>query len=50
VALAAVAAQVMLTDGIASAYRAGRDRIAAAGGVREVVSTPCDGRSATPAV
>ena len=49
-AVAAVAAQVMLTDGIASAYRAGRDRIAATGGVQEVVSTPCDGRSATPAV
>jgi len=49
-AAAAVAAQVMLTDGIASAYRAGRDRIAAVGGVRDVISTPCDGRSATPAV
>jgi NADP-dependent aldehyde dehydrogenase len=49
-ALAAVAAQVMLTDGIASAYRAGRDRIAAVGGVRDVLHTPCDGRSATPAL
>jgi NADP-dependent aldehyde dehydrogenase len=49
-ALAAVAAQVMLTDGIAAAYRAGRDRIAAVGGVRDVLRTPCDGRSATPAL
>ncbi|NBE07596.1 aldehyde dehydrogenase (NADP(+)) [Paragemmobacter ruber] len=49
-AAGAVAAQVMLTDGIAAAYRAGRDRVAAQGGVREVLATPCDGRRATPAI
>lgn len=49
-AAGAVAAQVMLTDGIAAAYRTGRDRVAAQGGVREVLAKPCDGRSATPAI
>ena len=38
----------MLTDGIAAAYRAGRDRIAGAAGVREVLTTVCDRRNATP--
>ena len=47
-ALEAVAPQVMLTDGIAAAYRAGRDRIAGAAGVREVLTTVCDRRNATP--
>ena len=47
-ALEAVALQVMLTDGIAAAYRAGRDRIAGAAGVREVLTTVCDRRNATP--
>ncbi|MGR3518857.1 MAG: aldehyde dehydrogenase (NADP(+)) [Roseovarius sp.] len=41
-------AQVMLTDGIARAYRDGRDRIAAASGVQEVLSSTCDQRNATP--
>lgn len=49
-ALAAVAPQVMLTDGIAAAYRAGRDRIAATAGVREVLASVCDRRNATPYV
>lgn len=47
-ALAAVGPQVMLTDGIAAAYRAGRERIAATSGVREVLTSMCDRRNATP--
>ena len=47
-ALAPIGAQVMLTDGIAAAYRDGRDKIAAAAGVQEVLSTSCDLRNATP--
>ncbi|WFE76825.1 aldehyde dehydrogenase (NADP(+)) [Roseinatronobacter sp. S2] len=47
-ALAGVGAQTMLTDGMAEAYRAGRDRVAASAGVREVLATSCDGRAATP--
>lgn len=41
-------AQTMLTDGIAAAYRAGRDRIAGTAGVREVLTSMCDLRQATP--
>ncbi len=41
-------AQTMLTDGIAAAYRQGRDRVAAAAGVREVLTTRCELRNATP--
>ncbi len=47
-ALAQVGAQVMLTDGISEAYRAGRDRISATTGVREVLTGACDLRNATP--
>lgn len=47
-AVGAVGPQVMLTDGIAAAYRAGRERIAATAGVREVLTTMCDRRNATP--
>ncbi|MXU63916.1 aldehyde dehydrogenase (NADP(+)) [Oceanomicrobium pacificus] len=47
-ALEAVDPQVMLTDGIAAAYRAGRDRIRAEASVREVLTTTCDLRMATP--
>ncbi|WP_150525704.1 aldehyde dehydrogenase (NADP(+)) [Roseibium sediminis] len=47
-ALSQVAAQVMLTDGIAAGYRAGRDKIAATTGVRQVLTTVCDQRNATP--
>lgn len=43
-----IGAQTMLTDGIAAAYREGRDRIAAASGVRTVLTTMCDQRNATP--
>ena len=45
-----VGAQTMLTDGIAAAYRQGRDRIAAGRGVREVLTTVCDQRQATPSL
>ncbi|WP_347311245.1 aldehyde dehydrogenase (NADP(+)) [Defluviimonas sp. SAOS-178_SWC] len=47
-ALKPVGAQVMLTDGIASAYRQGRDRIAGSQGVQEVLTSMCDLRNATP--
>ena len=47
-ALAGVGAQTMLTDGIASAYREGRDRISGSSGVREVLTSTCDLRNATP--
>ena len=38
----------MLTDGIAEAYRAGRDRVAASTGVQAVLTSVCDMRQATP--
>ena len=47
-ALGKVGPQVMLTDGIAAAYRSGRDRIAATSGVREVLTSTCDQRKASP--
>ncbi len=47
-ALAEVGPQVMLTDGIAQAYRAGRARVAASAGVQELLETSCDARNATP--
>ncbi|MCY1127805.1 aldehyde dehydrogenase (NADP(+)) [Frigidibacter sp. RF13] len=47
-AVGAVSAQTMLTDGIAAAYRDGQRRIAAGRGVREVLVTSCDLRTATP--
>ena len=46
--LAEVNSQTMLTDGIAQAYRDGRDRIAGSAGVREVLTSTCDLRNATP--
>ena len=46
--LAQVGPQTMLTDGIASAYKKGRDVIRATAGVREVLSTTCNLREATP--
>jgi 2,5-dioxopentanoate dehydrogenase len=46
--LAQVGPQTMLTDGIASAYQKGRDVIRATAGVREVLTTTCDLREATP--
>ncbi|OUD08094.1 aldehyde dehydrogenase (NADP(+)) [Marivivens niveibacter] len=47
-ALEPIGAQTMLTDGIADAYRAGRDKIAGAKGVQEVLTSMCDSRNATP--
>lgn len=47
-AVGQIGAQTMLTDGIALAYRQGRDRIAAQSGVREVLTSVCDLRNATP--
>ena len=47
-ALAGTGPQVMLTDGIAKAYRDGRDRVAASKGVQEVLTSTCDQRNATP--
>ena len=47
-ALEPAAAQTMLTDGIAAAYRSGRDKVAGASGVRDVLTTVCDQRNATP--
>ncbi|MCA2013588.1 aldehyde dehydrogenase (NADP(+)) [Cereibacter sphaeroides] len=47
-ALGAVGPQVMLTDGIADAYRKGRDRVRDSAGVREVLTSVCDLRNATP--
>lgn len=40
--------QVMLTDGIAAAYRAGRDRIGGGTGVQALFTSSCDLRNATP--
>lgn len=47
-AVGAIGPQTMLTDGIAEAYRAGRDRVAKGNGVRSVLTTTCDQRNATP--
>lgn len=47
-ALQATGAQTMLTDGIASAYRQGRDRVAGGRGVRAVLTSASDQRKATP--
>lgn len=47
-AVSAIGPQTMLTDGIAEAYRQGRDRVAEGNGVRSVLTTTCDLRNATP--
>lgn len=47
-ALEPVGAQVMLTEGIAAAYRDGRDRMANAVGVREVLASTAALREAIP--
>ncbi len=47
-ALGEVGPQTMLTDGIAAAYREGRDRVAGSAGVRELLTSVCDLRNATP--
>ncbi len=46
--LSAVAAQTMLTDGIASAYRDGVARVASGTGVTQVMGTGCATRDAAP--
>ena len=48
VALSRTGPQVMLTDGIATAYRTGRDREAESAGVQELLSSVCTRRNATP--
>jgi NADP-dependent aldehyde dehydrogenase len=47
-ALSETGPQVMLTDGIADAFRAGRDRVAGATAVQEVLTSVCDRRNAAP--
>lgn len=47
-ALSATGSQTMLTDGIANAYRKGRDRVAGTQGVRQLLTSTCDLRQATP--
>lgn len=47
-ALVGIQPQVMLTDGIAAAYRAGRDRVAAEAGVQALLTSTCDQRNAAP--
>lgn len=49
-ALAGVAAQPMLTGGIAEAYRHGVARVGAGNAVRTVLATQAEGRQALPAV
>ena len=46
--LSDIGAQTMLTDGMAAAYRSGRNRVAATMGVQDLLTTSCDGRTATP--
>lgn len=46
--LAETGAQTMLSNGIAAAYRDGRDRIAGSAGVQTVLTSVCDLRDATP--
>ncbi|NRA89023.1 MAG: aldehyde dehydrogenase (NADP(+)) [Rhizobiales bacterium] len=47
-ALKLVEPQVMLTDNIAGAYRNGRNKIAEASGVQEILTSTCDLRNASP--
>ncbi|MCV3271840.1 aldehyde dehydrogenase (NADP(+)) [Roseobacter sinensis] len=47
-ALREAAAQTMLTDGIAEAYRSGTARVAGADGVTELLGAACAGREAKP--
>lgn len=47
-ALSRTAPQTMLTDGIAAAYRDGRDRIATGKGVQSLLTSTCERRTATP--
>jgi 2,5-dioxopentanoate dehydrogenase len=47
-ALTDTGAQTMLTAGIASAFHQGRDRVSGTKGVREIMTSTCDLRNATP--
>lgn len=47
-ALSAIGAQTMLTDGIAAAFHEGTSRVSGSTGVRDLLTTSCDGRDATP--
>jgi NADP-dependent aldehyde dehydrogenase len=47
-ALSTTGDQVMLTDGIAEAYRAGQQRVARATGVETLLSSRCERRNAAP--
>ncbi|MDH5798059.1 MAG: aldehyde dehydrogenase (NADP(+)) [Paracoccaceae bacterium] len=47
-ALEPIGAQTMLTDGIAEAYRAGRDRVSHVAGIQTLLTSMCDLRNATP--
>ncbi|RYH11706.1 aldehyde dehydrogenase (NADP(+)) [Tropicimonas sp. IMCC6043] len=47
-ALSATGEQVMLTDGIAQAYREGSDRVAAGTGVQALLTSTCNLRNAAP--
>lgn len=47
-ALTETGPQTMLNDSIATAYRAGRDRLAGTTAVRDVLTSVCDMRNATP--
>ena len=47
-ALSGVAPQVMLTDGMAEAYRSGAARVGAGKGVRSLLTATCEARSASP--
>ena len=47
-ALAETGAQVMLTDGIAKAYRDGQSEISSVDMVTELLTTSCENRNATP--
>jgi NADP-dependent aldehyde dehydrogenase len=49
-ALSEVGPQTMLTNGIASAYLSGRERIAGTTGVSELLTSSCELRSATPSL
>ncbi|PKP85254.1 MAG: aldehyde dehydrogenase (NADP(+)) [Alphaproteobacteria bacterium HGW-Alphaproteobacteria-2] len=49
-ALAAIPAQTMLTDGIAAAFRQGRDAMAGKSQVTPILASDCAGRSAAPAL
>jgi len=49
-ALSEIDSQTMLTDGITSAYREGRERVRSTTGVNELLGTSCDNRNASPSL